>query len=302
MSDRQSKAKSMTPLKSVILGVALAAGLAMASTGALRASEVPEMLPDRQSWSFAGMFGTYDQAQLQRGFKIYQQVCSNCHSLSMVAFRNLADKGGPSFSPEQVKALAATYKVKDMNDVGEVAERNGRPSDYFPWSYANPAAAAATLGVAPPDMTLLAKARSYERGFPNFLLDMLPFTAYQEKGPDYIYSLLVKGYTAPPKGFEVAEGSYYNAIYPGHNIHMANPLNLLFDEATDKPGDAAFYEDGTPFTRQQAGRDIAAFLMWTAEPKLEERKKTGLRVMIFLAVFASLLFFVKRKVWAGIAH
>ena len=302
MSDRQPKAKLMTPLKSAILGAALATGLALASTGIARAGEAEEMLPDRQHWSFAGVFGTYDQGQLQRGFKIYQQVCSNCHALSMIAFRNLADKGGPSFSPEQVKALAATYKVKDLNDAGEIVERNARPSDYFPWNYANPTAAAATLGVAPPDMSLLAKARSYERGFPMFVFDMLPFTAYQEKGPDYIYALLVKGYTEPPKDFIVAEGSYYNAIYPGHNIHMANPLNLLFDEKTDKPSDATFYEDGTPFTRQQAARDITAFLMWTAEPKLEERKKTGFRVMIFLAIFAALLFFVKRRVWAGIAH
>ena len=289
----------MRVIKSAILGAALVAGLGF---GIARAEEAEDMLPERQTWSFAGVFGKYDQAQLQRGFKVYKEVCSNCHGLSMVSFRNLAEKGGPGFSVEQVKALAATYKVKDLNDVGETVDRAARPSDAFPWAYANAQAAAATLGVAPPDMSLLAKARSYERGFPWFILDMLPFTAYQEKGPDYIYSLLVKGYVEPPKGFELPEGSNYNAIYPGHKIAMANPLNLLFDEKTGKPSDPAFYDDGTPFTREQVGHDVTAFLMWAAEPKLEERKNLGFKVMIFLAIFAFLLLLVKRKVWADIAH
>ena len=290
-----------------LLGFALAGGFSTPVTAAETAGKAAEggghgeeMKPTRENWSFSGPLGGYNQAQLQRGFKIYREVCSNCHGLSLIAFRNLADKGGPAFSEGQVKALAAEYKVKDLSDTGDTVERAARPSDYFPWAYANTAAAAATLGVSPPDMSLLAKARSYERGFPNFLLDMLPVTAYQEKGADYIYSLLIHGYIEPPKGFELPEGSNYNAIYPGNKIAMANPLNLLFDEKTNKPSDPDYYADKTPFTREQAARDVTAFLMWAAEPKLEERKKTGLIVMLFLAVLTALLFLVKRKVWAGL--
>ena len=292
----------MSGIQSATIGLALAAfvGLAPLAMASARAAEgeMEEMVPERQSWSFSGPFGGYDQGQLQRGFKIYRNVCSNCHSLNLISLRNLMERGGPGFSEGQVKALSAEYKVKDLNDAGEVAERPGRPSDAFPWAYANPLAAAATLGVAPPDMSLLAKARSYERGFPGFLLDMLPFFSYQEKGPDYIYALLVKGYMEPPKGMEMPDGSNYNVIYPGHKIAMANPLNLLFDEKTNKPSEPDYYSDGTPFTREQAARDIISFMMWAAEPKLEERKSVGLAVMVFLAIFASLLYFVKKKIWA----
>ena len=302
MTNDQMKAKPMSGIKSIMFGAALALSAAIQMFGPAQAEEHEGMLPERQTWSFAGVFGKYDQGQLQRGFKVYKEVCSNCHALSLISFRNLGDKGGPGFSEGQVKALAAEYKVKDLNDAGEMVDRPARPSDAYPWAYPNTTAAAATLGVSPPDMSLLAKARSYERGFPGFILDMLPLTAYQEKGVDYIYSLLVNGYTAPPAGFELPEGSNYNAIYPGHKIAMANPLNLLFDEKTNKPSDPAYYADKTPFTREQAARDVTAFMMWTAEPKLEERKRLGFRVMIFLGVFAALLFLVKRKVWAGLAH
>ena len=298
----QVKASSMS-IKSALLGLTLAAGLSLAIAAPVSAEEAEEMQPVRQNWSFAGILGSYDQVQLQRGFKIYQQVCSNCHALSLISFRNLMDKSGPGFTEGQIKALAASYdKIKDMNDAGDIVDRKGRLSDAFPWAYPNATAAAATLGVAPPDMSLLAKARSYERGFPGFLLDMLPLTAYQEKGVDYIYSLLVNGYVEPPKGYDLPAGTYYNAVYPGHKIAMANPLNLLFDEKTSKPGDPAFYDDKTVFTREQAARDVSSFLMWAAEPRLEERKRLGVKVMIFLAVFAFLLLLVKRRIWANIAH
>ena len=294
------KAKSMSHILSAASGLVLASllGAAVASSPARAAEPEVDMLPDRQSWSFSGPLGGYDQGQLQRGFRIYREVCANCHSLNLVAFRNLGDRGGPAFSESQIKALAAEYKIKDINDAGESVERPGRLSDAFPWAYANPQAAAATLGVAPPDMSLLAKARSYERGFPWFILDMLPFASYQEKGPDYIFSLLTKGYVEPPKGFELPPGTNYNAIYPGHRIAMANPLNLMFDEKTNKPSDPGYYTDGTSFTREQAARDVTSFLMWAADPKLEERKQTGLVVTVFLAVFASLLYLVKKKIWA----
>ena len=254
---------------------------------------------ERQSWSFWGPLGGFDKGQLQRGFKIYKEVCANCHSMNLVAFRNLGEAGGPGFSAGQVKALAASYKVKDgPNDAGDMFERAGLSSDHIPWNFANPNAARAALGALPPDMSLLAKARSYARPFAMFLVD--PLLQYQEKGPDYIVALLSKGYVEAPHGIELPAGTYYNSVFPGGKIAMANPLDLIFDAGTDKPSDAAFYTDGTVPTRVQVARDISAFLMWTAEPKLEERKQTGFKVMIFLAVFAALLLLVKRRIWAGL--
>ena len=248
-----------------------------AQPGPVEKQERPN--PPRQEWSFYGPFGRYDPAQLQRGFQVYREVCSNCHSLALVAFRNLADPGGPGFSEAQVKALAATYKIKDgPNDAGEMFERPGRPSDYFPWNFANEQAAKAALGAAPPDMSLLAKARTYERGFPLFLID--PIIQYQEQGADYIYALL-NGYTND-------NDLNWNEYFPGHKIAMPKPLS---DGVVD-------YADGSPKTVQQYAKDVAAFLMWAAEPKLEERKRLGMRVLIFLIVYAGMLLLVKTKIWS----
>jgi ubiquinol-cytochrome c reductase cytochrome c1 subunit len=249
--------------------------------GAAAESETPN--PPRQSWSFSGPFGTFDKAQLQRGFKVYHDVCSNCHSLNLVAFRNLGDPGGPGFSEGQVKALAATYKIKDgPNDAGEMFERPGRPSDHFPWAFANPEAARAALSAVPPDMSLLAKARSYERGFPLFILDAL--TQFQEQGPDYIVALM--------EGYKKDGDLNWNEYFPGNKIGMPKPLS---DGAVE-------YTDGSPQTVHQYAQDVAAFLTWAAEPKLEERKRMGFRVIIFLIVFAVLLYFVKKRIWANVAH
>ena len=235
--------------------------------------------PERQSWSFAGPFGKYDPAQLQRGLQIYREVCSNCHSLKLIAFRDLADPDGPAFSEAQAKALAEEYKIKDgPNDAGDMFERPGRLSDYFPWNFPNEQAARAALTAVPPDMSLLAKARTYERGFPLFLID--PIIQYQERGVDYIYALL-NGYTND-------KDPNWNEYFPGHRIAMPNPLS---DGVVD-------YSDGSPKTVQQYSKDISAFLMWAAEPKLEARKRIGFRVLIYLAVFAALLYLVKRKIWA----
>lgn len=237
--------------------------------------------PPRQSWTFSGPFGRFDQAQLQRGFQVYKEVCSNCHSLNLVAFRTLADPGGPGFSEAQVKALAATYKIKDgPNDAGEMYERPGRQSDYFPWAFPNAQAARAALGALPPDMSVLAKARSYHRGFPLFLID--PIIQYQEHGADYIWAIM-NGYTKP-------DDPNWNLYMPGHKIAMPMPLS----------DGIVTYTDGSPQTVAQYAKDVASFLSWAAEPKLEERKKIGLRVIVFLAVFATLLFFVKKRIWAGI--
>ena len=246
--------------------------------------------PVRQSWTFSGVFGGYDQAQLQRGFQVWRQVCSNCHALS-IPFRTLGDAGGPHFSEGQVKALAAEYKVQDgPNDRGEMFERPARPSDDIPWIFANEQAARANFnGALPPNMNLLAKARTYERGFPLFIVDALPFFSYEEQGPDYIASLL-QGYEAPPPGFTLNPGQYYNKYMPGHRLAMAKPLE---DNAVD-------YADGSPKTLHQYALDVASFLMWAAEPKLEARKRIGFRVIVFLAVFAGLLLYVKKRIWAGL--
>jgi ubiquinol-cytochrome c reductase cytochrome c1 subunit len=245
------------------------------------AAEAEQPKPPRQTWSFSGPFGQYDQAQLQRGFQVYREVCSNCHSLNLLFFRNLSEPGGPGFSEGQVKALAATYKIKDgPDDAGNMFERPGRPSDHFPWNFANPQAARAALGAVPPDMSLLAKARSYERGFPLFIFDL--FTLYQEQGPDYIVAL-VNGYTKD-------SDPNWNEYFPGHKIAMPKPLS----------DGAVTYTDGSPQTVQQYAQDVATFLMWASEPKLLERKHLGLRVIVFLVVFGALLYFVKRRIWTGV--
>jgi cytochrome c1 len=242
--------------------------------------------PPLQAWSFAGPFGQFDPEQLQRGFKIYREVCSTCHSLKLLSFRNLADPGGPNFTEAQAAAIAATFQVTDgPNDQGQMFQRPGKISDYFPPPFANDQAARAALGGGlPPDMSTLAKARGYDRGFPWFIFDA--FTQYQEGGPDYIHAIL-NGYTDPPAGFALPPGTHYNKYFPGHAIAMPKPIS---------DGQVKF-TDGTPETVDQYGRDVAAFLMWASEPKLDERKRLGFQVMIFLIVLSGLLYFTKKKLW-----
>jgi len=266
---------------------ALGVGLSLA--GAAGAAEFPHEKPVEQNWSFAGPFGHYDKGQLQRGLKIYREVCSSCHSLSRVAFRTLSDLG---YDEGQVRALAAEYEVQDgPNDDGDMFTRPATPSDYFPAPFANAQqAAASNNGAVPPDLSLIAKARAVERGFPTFVFDI--FTQYAEGGPDYIYSLLT-GYEEAPEGVQVPEGTYYNPHFIASNsLAMAQPL-------TDGQ---VTYDDGSPETLEQYSRDISAFLMWAAEPHLEARKSTGFVVMVFLVLFAGLMFLTKRKVWKDIAH
>src|SRR3569833_3428285 len=265
-----------------LIALSLTAGLAAAALPAAAAENQPS--PPRITWSFSGPFGQYDQAQLQRGFKIFREVCSNCHSLDLLAFRNLADPGGLGFSEAQTTADAAEYKIKDVADKGQPVERAGRPADYFPSPFPTAAAAAAANGVAPPDMSTLAKARVYLRGFPWFVFDM--FTQYQELGPDYIHAIL-PGYEQAPKDFKLPDGGHYNKYFPGHNIAMPQPL---------QDGQVT-YEDGTPQTLDQYSKDVSAFLMWAAEPKLEQRHRIGIQVMIFLIVLSGLLNFTKKFVW-----
>lgn len=271
-------------IKHATFAVVLAGG--MLSWALPASAQLAEQVqPPRQSWSFAGPFGTFDQAQLQRGFKIYKEVCSTCHSMNLLSFRNLAEPGGPGFTEAQAAAIAAEYKIKDVNDAGEPIERPGRLADHFPAPFANEKAAAAAMGgKAPPDMSTLAKARSYPRGFPWFIFDF--FTQYQEEGPDYI-SALLKGYRDPPKGFQMPSNGHYNIYFPGHVIAMPPPL---------QDGQVQF-DDGSPATLEQYAKDVPAFLEWVAEPHLVQRKRIGFQVMIFLIVFAGLLYFTKKKVW-----
>jgi len=268
------------------LALALASSLfGLSTAAAFAAGEAP--VPPRQKWSFAGPFGKWDQGQLQRGFKVYREVCGVCHGLNLLSFRNLTEIG---FSEGQVKTIAAEYKVQDgPNDAGDMFERAGRPADRFPPPWPNENAARARYNGIPPDFSVLAKARSYERGFPWFIVDV--FTQFQEQGVDYIHALLVGYEEKPPQGFNLPPGAFYNKYFPGHSISMPPPLS---DKRVE-------YTDGSPTTVDQYSKDVTAFMMWAAEPTLEKRKRIGFQVMIFLIVFAGLLYFTKKKVWAD-AH
>ncbi|MDP1585061.1 MAG: cytochrome c1, partial [Bradyrhizobium sp.] len=277
------------PMVSSVIALAVAGALFAGSVQDARAAEGQE-IPPSQKWSFAGPVGTFDRGALQRGLKVYKEVCAACHSLSYVAFRNLSDAGGPGFSVAQAAAFAAEYQVKDgPNDAGDMFERPGRPADYFPSPFPNEQAArAANGGAYPPDLSLITKARSYPRGFPMFIVDL--FTQFQEQGPNYI-SALMQGYVEPPPGFTLPEGSSYNKYFPGHAIKMPNPLS----------DGQVTYDDGSPATVAQYAKDVTTFLMWTAEPHMEARKKLGLQVFVFLILLTGLLYFTKKKIWAD-AH
>jgi len=246
--------------------LALAAALAALVAGPAAAAEEPAL--PHVAWSFDGLFGTYDQAALKRGFEVYRQVCSNCHAMHLLAYRDLEAIG---YTADEVKEIAASVQVTDgPNDAGEMFERPGRASDRFHSPFPNDAAArAANNGALPPDQSLIAKARV--------------------GGPDYIYALMT-GYVDPPAGFKLQDGMNYNEYFPGHQIAMPAPL----------ADGAVTYADGTKATLDQEAKDVANFLMWAAEPKLDARKHTGVKVMLFLIVLSLLLYAVKRKVWAAI--
>ena len=288
--------KPALSLMSRVAVTAVALGLLAGNAFAAGVVEVPP----RNTWSFSGPFGTFDKAQLQRGFKVYREVCASCHSMSKLSFRNLAQPGGPEFSEAQVKTLAASYQVKDgPNDAGEMFERPGRAADRIPSPFPNKqAAAAANGGAVPPDLSVIAKARTYERGFPWFVFDI--FTQFQEQGVDYSTALL-QGYVEPEHGIEVPPGKYYNKYFPAKIISMPKPLSdgqvEYLKDADGKPQ--------APETVAQYAKDVSAFLMWAAEPHMEQRKETGFKALAFLLVFAGLLYFTKKKIWSrveGHAH
>jgi ubiquinol-cytochrome c reductase cytochrome c1 subunit len=222
---------------------------------------------ESQNWSFSGIFGTIDHAAAQRGYQVYKEICSGCHSMRLVSYRNLAGIGLPE---PTIKALAAQSDVATTNDDGEPVTRPGRPSDSFPKPFANAKAArASNNGALPPDLSLIAKARA--------------------NGPNYLYALLT-GYHEPPAGVQVAEGMHYNAAFEGHQIAMAAPLH----------DDGVTFSDGTKATVSQMAHDVTTFLMYTAEPHMDARKRTGLKVVLFLFLLTVLLYFVKKRVWADV--
>jgi len=278
----------------VSLAAALTA-LVIAGGAASAAEEGAEI--HKQDWTFAGIVGHFDRAQLRRGYAVYKGVCSACHGMKQLHFRNLGEPGGPEFSQSNVDQFAADAQVTDgPNDDGEMFQRPGKPADRFPLPYPNDkAAAAAQNGAVPPDLSVMAKARGIERTAAwytepaHWISDVV--TAYQEAGPDYITALLT-GYSEPPAGMQMAPGMNFNKAFPGHQIAMPMPLS---DGQVD-------YTDGTPATVANYAKDVSAFLMWAAEPKLEERKRMGLKVMVYLIILAGLLYLSKRALWRNVEH
>ena len=249
-----------------LLALLTAALIGSAAGGTALAAEAPT--PPELHWSFQGIFGTYDRAALARGFQVYKEICSACHSMNLMHYRNLQDIG---FSADQVKEIAASVQVTDgPNDAGDMFERPGRPSDTFKPPFANEnAARAANNGALPPDLSLIVKAR--------------------KGGPDYVDGILT-GFSDPPADMKMAQGMYYNKYFPGHQIAMPPPL-------TDG---AVTYPDGTKATVDQMASDVSNFLAWASEPKLEERHFMGVKSVLFLIVLTVLLYGAKRKIWAAV--
>ena len=227
--------------------------------------------PIKVDWSFKGLTGTFDRASLQRGFQVYKEVCASCHSMQYLSYRNLGEPGGPEFSEIEVKAIAASFEIEDgPDDQGEMFTRPGKPSDKFKNPYPNvKAAIAANGGAYPPDMSVLVKAR--------------------KGGANYIYSVLV-GYEDPPPGVTLDDGVYYNKYMIGNKIKMPNNLSDGLVE----------YSDGTESTVDQMAKDVTTFLAWAAEPELEERHRTGVKVIIYLILLTILVYLSMKKIWSRI--
>ena len=252
----------MNPLAKIL---ALAIMISLAASPALAAGGHE---PEKHDWSFNGVLGSFDKPALRRGYQVYMEVCSFCHGVEFIAFRNLTEIG---LTEDEAKAAAEAVQIEDgPDDNGLMFMRPGRLSDRMPSPFPNEAAARASNGGAlPPDLSLITKAR--------------PF------GPDYLFALLT-GFEDPPEGVEISPGMSYNPFFSGQQIAMFSPLYE----------DAVFYEDGTVATLEQMAEDITQFLMWTAEPKLEDRKRMGLGAMIFLVILTGMFIAVKRRVWADI--
>ena len=238
------------------------------SKSVVSAGSSSEKMP-RHEWSFNGITGTFDQSAIQRGYKVYREVCEGCHSMKLLYYRDLIDIG---FSEAEVKAIASEYTVLDgPNDDGEMFERSARPSDRFVPSYSNEnEARISNNGAYPPDLSVITKAKKY--------------------GEDYLYNLLM-GYVEPPADFEVGDGMYYNKWMNGNQIAMPQPI---YDGSVD-------YDDGTDNNAEQLTRDVVTFLKWSAEPELEIRKNLGIKVMLFFLVLGTIVYFVKNRMWRKIS-
>ena len=225
----------------------------------------------KTDWSFKGLFGKFDRGALQRGYQVYTEVCSSCHSMKYLSYRNLSEKGGPEFTVQEAKAIAASFEVTDgPNADGEMFTRPGKLSDKFVMPYENvKAAQAANGGAYPPDMSVLVKARG--------------------GGVDYIYSLL-QGYEEPPVGVILDDGVYYNKYMYGKKIKMSNQLSDGLVE----------YGDGTISTVQQMSKDVTTFLMWAAEPHLESRHQMGFKAIVYLIILTVLVYFSMKKIWSRV--
>ena len=232
-------------------------------------AEKPKFL--ETDWTFKGLFGKYDRGALQRGYQVYTEVCAACHSMQYLSYRNLAEPGGPEFTEEEAKFIAASFEVLDgPNSDGEMFTRPAKLSDKFVMPYENvEASKAANGGAYPPDMSVLAKAR--------------------KGGADYIYSLLL-GYDEPPADIKLDDGVYYNKFMYGNKIKMSAPLSDGLVE----------YNDGTEATKEQMAKDITTFLMWSAEPHLETRHKTGFRVIVYLIILSVLVYLTMKKIWSRV--
>ncbi len=256
----------------LVRNIFFAVVLAVAPVSSAFASGGDTPTPPSQSWQFEeglfGMYGTYDKAALQRGYKIYREVCSSCHSMKRIYFRNLEALG---YNENQIKAIAAEYTVEDgPNEEGDMFDRTAIPSDAFISPFANDNAAKfANGGALPPDLSLITKARA--------------------NGSNYVYALLT-GYEEAPHGADLAQGQHWNKYFAGHKLSMAPPL--MDGQVT--------YEDGTPETLEQYSRDIVQFLTWAADPHMEARKKAGFRVLVFLILFAGIMYAVKKRTWADL--
>ncbi|MGQ0673751.1 MAG: cytochrome c1 [Hyphomicrobium sp.] len=253
---------------------------------------------ERQHWSFSGFKGRFDTAQLQRGFQVFQEKCAACHGLSRVYFRNLVQKGGPEFPEDSVKELAKTWpnKIADGPDNdGNMFERDPKLSDPILGPFKNAKAAAAAMGAAPPDLSIMAKARNVHNSsaWPRHVFLDMPkdiITGYQEGGADYIYALLTGYPDAPPAGMELAPGMNYNTAFPGNQIAMPAPLGK---------DNFSKYQDGSG-SLESSARDVAAFLSWAADPSLNARKSIGWQVMLYLLVTTGLLYVGKRRIWSKV--
>ncbi len=292
-------------MRFTLTALAAALGLAFAAPAFAATTQAP--LKDVH-WSFEGPFGQYDQAQLQRGLKVYREVCSQCHSLNLIAFHNLGDPGGPFWEEKYpnpndnpyVKAFAQMYQVSDTDTTtGDTVKRPGTTADHFPAPYANDIAAKASLGAAPPDMSLLAAAR--------------------EGGARYIYSLITAdiapnaaqatGYATTPPCIDVPPGKFYNPYFAGDlstsmktGCKAAVPVGGIIAMPPPLTANKVTFDDKTSATVNQEAMDVPAFLQWASDPKMEERKQLGLSVMIFLVVFAGLLYGSYRAIWRDVAH